>query len=594
MSDLIIKHLENIQERLSRIENRLDIQTTPVRPHSTSVPVSEPLNESSSPVCYAPEIETNLATDSNVMNSVALDAWADGDETVTPSATASEKYKDSNLHTTSTNWLGYAAIICFVLAAGFIIKLSIDSGWLTPLRQVALSALLGGSMIAAGLKFMKTDREYASLLPSGGVIILYLTSFAAYRYYNLVSFETAIFFTTLVSALCISLYAKIRHDIYAITACIGTYISPIILDLHADSDFTLYYFLVCSLAFATISIFLQSRLIILVAAYLAIVITTLIGLDIHQNELVSIVLAFQFLIFTFSTFFYSKRNGKPLTSFEAWSFSPVLLVFYTAEYKFIEQVNPIMAPWMSIWFGGVLLGLYLAAKKLFPQSLASQGLIISFVTLVFFHAGYLELLPDAMHPWLLAAIPLAAALLPKKFIGSMGQKFDSVYFLPLLAIGLIVPIEYLSLMVHLLSPSYASFVWPALATVATIWLLLILKADMIRNKVEIYGGLLASAHVLAIVGLYRLGVDTGSLAVSALWLFYAAGIMVFAATKKDEIMAKSALFVLAFAAGKALLYDASSAPTVVRIFCLLLTGAVLYGCGFLLRKIGNWKKVESI
>ncbi|MDD5586842.1 MAG: hypothetical protein PHY92_07810, partial [Alphaproteobacteria bacterium] len=31
---------------------------------------------------------------------------------------------------TQGNWLGIIAVVCFVLAAGFIIKLSIDSGWL--------------------------------------------------------------------------------------------------------------------------------------------------------------------------------------------------------------------------------------------------------------------------------------------------------------------------------------------------------------------------------------------------------------------------------------------------------------------------------
>lgn len=90
--------------------------------------------------------------------------------------------------------------------------------------------------------------------------------------------------------------------------------------------------------------------------------------------------------------------------------------------------------------------------------------------------------------------------------------------------------------------------------------------------------------------LYQLTEDVSSLAVSASWLFYAVAVMGFAFIRKDELMAKSALLVLAFAAGKALLYDAASAPTTIRIFCLLLTGAVLYGCGFFMRRIAHWKR----
>jgi len=64
--------------------------------------------------------------------------------------------------------------------------------------------------------------------------------------------------------------------------------------------------------------------------------------------------------------------------------------------------------------------------------------------------------------------------------------------------------------------------------------------------------------------------------------------MIVAFVYKNKTMANSAIPVLGFAAGKALLFDAASAPTIVRIGCLALTGAVLYGCGFFMRKIKNW------
>lgn len=581
MSDLIIKHLENIQERLSRIEDRLDIQQTPV-PNPI---YTEPIPEMITP---APLLDTSKAP-INVSDVLPDNIAAYPSEPITSPPPITKAPEDMK----PTNWLGYAAIVCFVLAAGFIIKLSIDSGWLTPARQVGISALLGGSLIALGLKFIKTDREYASLLPSGGVIILYLTGFAAHRYYELISFETALFVTTLISALCIHLYMKIKHDIYAVTACIGTYLSPIILNMHAESDFSLYYFLVCSLAFATLSVFLKSRLIIVISAYFGIFMTTIIGLDIHRDQLVSVMLMFQFLIFSLSSFFYSKRNDAPLTATEAWSFAPVLLVFYTAEYHFMDRIDPAMAPWTAMGFGVFLLALYIAARKIFPDGLASQGLIVSFVTLVFLHAGYIELLPPTMHPWLLTAIPLILCLIPKRFITPFTENNNSAFFLPIITLGLIIPVEYISLVMHLFETSSDLYIWPALTAVASVWALIAIKYDLIRLRDGFYSGLLAVTHALAVLGFYRLGEHTSSLAVSALWLFYAVAVMLFAAKRKDERMAKSALFVLTFAAGKALLYDASSAPTLIRIFCLLLTGAVLYGCGFLLRKIGNWTESKK-
>jgi uncharacterized membrane protein len=554
MSDAIENRLARLEERISKIENRLGVSPVAV----TSAP-------------------TFITSDE-------LDAWAnDKDDTSPTSKTPSVKEEPE----TPMNWLGLAAIVCFVLAAGFIIKLSIDSGWLTPARQIGIAALFGASLIGVGLRFMKLDREYSSLLPSAGIIILYLTSFGAHRYYELISFESAIILTSLVSALCIGLYHKIKHDIYAITASIGAYASPLILGLHVSTDFSLYYFIICSLSFAAISVYLKSRILILIPANLSILLTAIIGLDMHQDILVANCLSANFLIFSISTYFYSKHHQKPLTENEAWSFLPALMIFYAAEYSYIQNINPSLAPWLSLGFAGILLGLYASARKLFPNGLGSQNLILCFTTLVAFHSIYLELLPEEFKPWLLVVVTLIAAFTPTS---TLTTKYQDFLLVPLLAIGAIVAIEYLTIAKGLFDTNAGSWVIISLASVVSIWTLLISKSDILRARTDAYYGLLASAHILAILGLYRLAHDIGSLAVSASWLIYAVMVMLFATSRKDAVIAKSALIVLGFAAGKALIYDAANAPTLIRIFCLLLTGAVLYGCGFLMRRVATWEK----
>ncbi len=547
MSDMIESRLARLEERLSKIETHLSISPTAPIP------------------------------------SAILDAWADDTTPIQKKSTVTTEPENS------MNWLGLTAIICFVLAAGFIIKLSIDSGWLTPARQVGISALLGSLLVGVGLKFMKLDREYAGLLPSAGIIILYLTGFGAHRYYDLISFGTAITLTSLVSLLCIWLYHQIKHDIYAITASIGAYISPLILGLHVSNDFSLYYFLLCSLSFAGVSVYLKSRILILIPANLAILMTAFIGFEMHQDVVVASCLGLNFLIFSIGTYLYSKYHQKPLEENEAWAFLPALLVFYAAEYLYIQNINEHLAPWLSLGFAGVLLGLYASARKLFPNGLGSQSLILSFTTLVSFHCIYIELLPDDFKPWLLVLISLGAAFMPASVA---SKKYQDHFLVPLLAVGAIVAIEYITIAKNLFDVGGSSWVLVSLATVASIWTLLMTQSNILQNKIESYYGLLASAHILAILGLFRLVNEVSSLAVSASWLIYAVGVMLVATRRKDNIMAKSALIVLGFAAGKALLYDAANAPTLIRIFCLLLTGAVLYGCGFLLRRVATWKTTE--
>lgn len=483
------------------------------------------------------------------------------------------------------NWLGMIAVICFVLAAGFIVKLSIESGWLTPARQIGIAVLFGFGLIGAGFTLMKTDKEYASLLPGAGIIVLYLTTFAAHRYYSLISFETALALTSLVAGLCVWLYTQIKHDVYAITASAGAYLSPVLLGLHSGAVFSLYYFLLCSISFAVISIWVQSRLLTLVSSYLAILTSGLIGMGLGQDVLVASILALHFAVFSVGTLLYTTQNHNPLTESESWSHLPVLLIFYALEYYFIERINPYLAPWISLGFAAALIGLYVTAKKHFPDGLASQSLIVAFVTLACFHAGYLTLMPADAKPWLFVAIMFGVAFSPLRLT---SREYNGASCIPAIAVIAILAIEYLSILSHLFDGSSGTWILLSVAALASIWAVIVTEDN---SKPTTHGHiLLGCAHMLAILGFYRLTHDAGSLAVSASWLMYAVGVMVFAFIRQDQIMAKSALFVLGFAAGKALLYDASSAPTLVRIFCLLLTGVVLYGSGLLMRKFERWER----
>lgn len=507
-----------------------------------------------------------------------------------PQPQAAATSPDTSYKLNSSNILGIIAIACFILAAGFIIKLSIDSGWLTPRRQVCIAALFGLSLIVTGLKLLSIDREYASLLPATGIVVLYLSIFAGYRLYSLTSFEIAMILSSAVSVLCISLYFRIKNEIYTHTAAIGAYVSPAILGLNINSTFTLYYFVICSLTFSTLSIFVKSRSLSVVAAYLAIMTTALVGLDLYQNYLIALMLVLQFLIFSLGAALYTQHTKNPLTLAESWAFFPTLLVFYVAEFHFVSLINADMAAWLSIAFAGFLIALYLAAKRtLGDKALTSGPMIITFSALVLFHAGYIELIPDDGKTWLLAIMLLGLSFLPNKSF----NKTSTMFKLPAFVIGMlcmiIISVEYLKLAASLLATSDKPDLLVDVVVILSIWTLFIRKKEFLSKDEAFAYIVLGAAHYLVIATLYDQTHTYNSLAVSVSWLIYAIAIILFAFTRKDRLMANSALFVLGLAAGKALIYDAASTPTIVRIACLLLTGGVLYASGYLFKKIAAWK-----
>jgi hypothetical protein len=556
------------------------------------------------------EVESRLARIENILNiirpTVKPDRAADVIFTTTTDTIETAKPEHPG------NWLGIIAVICFVLAAAFIVKLSVDSGWLTPARQIGLAAFFGISLIGAGLLLVNTDRGYASYLPAAGIIVLYITVFAAHIIDGLISFHAAINLDCILSGLCIYIYCEMRHDVYILTSAVGAYAAPFVLAydsylgigasqlsdavITALTDatvFTIYYFMCCSLIFTVIGILARSRTLTMISAYLAIMATALVGFYYNSiahsnNTLMEIVLIVQFLIFSIGTSFYTYINKAPLTALEASSYFPVLVLFYVVEYVFINQAEPGLAPWLSLGFAVFLIGLYQGAKKWFPaQDLNSKTMILAFATLVFVHSFYIVLLPDAIRPWLFVLFALAYAFIPDTYLQKTIH--TSAYRIPLFAIGIIGGIEYVEILVNMFDSEHPVAFGLWIAAFASVWVAFLMQRHRFIKNADSSDKVLAIAHLLGICMLYRFTLDYGSLAVSVSWLVYAILVMAFAITRHDQVMAKSSIFILAFAAGKVLLYDVASAPTLVRIVCLLVTGIVLYGAGLFLRKISEWK-----
>jgi hypothetical protein len=183
-------------------------------------------------------------------------------------------------------------------------------------------------------------------------------------------------------------------------------------------------------------------------------------------------------------------------------------------------------------------------------------------------------------------IILSFAFLPQTTLEKGKTK---AFYLPVIMIALIALIEYFSILSQLFLDQYtSSTMLAACAAFASIWLAIKKHYSGVYKQEECGVLFLGAAHLIAIVGLYRLADPVGSLAVTCVWLVYAIIVLGFAYYCKDKLMAHSALLVLGLAAGKALLYDASMTPTAVRILCLLFTGVVLYGAGLLMKNIAQW------
>ena len=122
--------------------------------------------------------------------------------------------------------LGWGGAAALVLAASYIVRLAIASGWLTPERQIGLAVLFALAMIGIGLWLRHSEssaagKDYAGLLPAGGVAILFIATYAAHLYYGLIGAPVALAGVTLTCLLSLWLCHVFQSTLYAFFAVAG-------------------------------------------------------------------------------------------------------------------------------------------------------------------------------------------------------------------------------------------------------------------------------------------------------------------------------------------------------------------------------------
>lgn len=552
---------KSVEERLDDLERKMD--------HIISVLGINSLRPKAGPT---PEILPRSRPSSHLTNSLK-----------SPSASKGESAPDSS---SSLNLLPLLALICFFLAAVFIVKLTIESGWLTPERQWGGLTFFGIALVGFSLFFEKIETSYRSYAGAAGIVVLYVAAYSSFLYFGLFSPIISMVLGASVSLLCFYLFSYFKSELFVVICTIGTYISPILLNKETDLIYLSAFFLIWASIFSRIAIAFKTRTLTLLASYMGIGIFAFLNLGAvtPENALnIIFVQGMQFSIYAGGVFLYSVKNQDYLTKTEATAYLPVLLFFYGTIYYFLNIFDSQIAPWISLGFAGFIYLLYSLAKKANP-SLQSESLVQSFFSVVLFHSGYMQIVPMEGKPWLLPLIILGI------YISEQRGKHHQLSYPLRVMFSTIAVFEFFQLCFRLIGNADLLNVVPAFFTVVLGAVYYLRGAKSVKNQEGLFLSLL---HIISILSLYRLAFDYGSLAVTCAWGIYSVVILIFGYLKKHATLAKSSLIVLMITSLKALVYDASQASSISRIGSLLLTGAILYGAGYMFQKINKWTEVKS-
>ena len=140
-----------------------------------------------------------------------------------------------------SRWLLYIGVVAIIVGVAYFEKLAIDNHWITETARVIQGGVIGLLLIAGGLQFVRRGyRLYGQILSGGGIAILYVSTYAAFNFYHLLSQPVAFGVMCAVTMLAAWLANRERSQGLALVAVGGGFATPFLLPASTDAQVALF------------------------------------------------------------------------------------------------------------------------------------------------------------------------------------------------------------------------------------------------------------------------------------------------------------------------------------------------------------------
>jgi len=147
----------------------------------------------------------------------------------------------------SERWIGQrvllgVGVVALLMAAGYLLKLSFDRGWISPLMRCIGGVVAGLAVGALGWRLEPRYRTYGAALVGAGAGIIYLSIWAASKLYGVLPSAPGIVGLALVSVALAMIAYAINVEALGITAALGAFFAPVLLGQdRTNADLLLLY-----------------------------------------------------------------------------------------------------------------------------------------------------------------------------------------------------------------------------------------------------------------------------------------------------------------------------------------------------------------
>ena len=132
---------------------------------------------------------------------------------------------------TAQLWIGRAGIALLMLGLAFLYRYAVSRGWLTPVMRVGFGLVVGVTMIGVGWRLSRSGgrRAYGLLLMGGGLGVLYVSAYAAFGFYALVSAPVAIGALAVMALFGVWLASDRDQVLLALLGALGAFAAPVLV-----------------------------------------------------------------------------------------------------------------------------------------------------------------------------------------------------------------------------------------------------------------------------------------------------------------------------------------------------------------------------
>ena len=496
-------------------------------------------------------------------------------------------------------WVGWAAIALILFAAAFFLKYAFDNRWIGELGRVSIGIAAGLTLTILGFRYhLRGWRVFSQILSAGGVVLLYLSAYAAFGYYHLVPQKVAFVFLVIIVAEAAGLALLYNAPAIAVMALIGGFLTPLLLHTDQDQYVSLFGYIIV-LDLGALALLKRWRGLSAVAFVGTHLLFWIWYADRYHPQKLGAVMVFHIIVFLMFLIAHVVRQFLRPQHITLEHLSLILsnpFVFFATAYHILD-------PYYHDWMGAFAIGmavLYAATAKLIldrPGSgrnevLALIGVALTFVTI----AIPIQLTSN----WITIAWAVEALAMLWAGIETKTKRLQVVaWLLFVLAIGKLIFFDTPYGTRPPFTPVFNRYFLSSLAVIACVFAAAWLYERTSEEKAPFVAQLKLVAGLMGVVLLWIvMSIETqtyftsrvvsltlledvtqerwlGQMALSVLWATYAAVLATIGFMRRSAGLRWAALVLFAVTIIKAMLVDIAYLQQIYRIIVFFVLGILL-------------------